>query len=375
MTNRERRINNEMVILARESRGFTQKELAKQLGITQGALSRIEGGLLGIEQSTLKNISRVLSYPESFFIQQRPMCGLGLVEVFHRKRASVGIKTLDKVYSQIDIRTSEISTMLKGVEIGEPDFPHFNIEDFDEDAAGIARLVRAKWHIPHGPIQNVTKIFEDARGIIVPFDFETNGIDAISHWLPKLPPIFFINKYIPSDKMRFTLCHELGHIIMHGHSPSPEIEKQANQFAAEFLMPERDIRPYLDNISIEKLASLKPYWKVAMSALLIRALDLNMITDRHYRTLWMQISKAGYKTREPVELDIPFEQPTLLKEIFNTYINDMDYSLPEIAKMIHLFEEEIQEIYLDKNELSNLVIKQAEDILRKHKKGRISYNP
>ena len=165
--------------------------------------------------------------------------------------------------------------------------------------------------------------------------------------------------------MRFTLAHELGHITMHQKSPNPEIERQANEFASEFLMPERDIKPYLIDISIDKLASLKPFWKVSMSALLKRAVDLQMVTPRHSRTLWMQLSSAGYKSREPSELDLPKEPPTLLKEIINTYVNDMGYKTKELATMLHLFENEIQDLYFDKFDNAEQLIKEAEDIIKK----------
>jgi Zn-dependent peptidase ImmA (M78 family)/DNA-binding XRE family transcriptional regulator len=369
MSKREKSINHEMVVLARESRGLTQKELAKRLNITQGALSRIEGGLLGIDDSTFKRMSTVLSYPSSFFVQKRPIFGVGLVEAFHRKRQGISIRTMDKVYSLIDIRTNEISRILRGVDIGEVDFPCFNLDDYDGSAAEIARLVRAKWRMPHGPVSHVTSIIERARGIIIPFNFETNRIDAISHWPPGLPPLFFVNKYVPADRMRFTLCHELGHIIMHQKLPTPDAEKEANTFAAEFLMPERDVRSYLTDLSIEKLASLKPYWKVAMSALLKRAVDLNIISVRHGRTLWMQMSKAGYKLREPMELDVPPEQPSLLKEVIGVYIGDMDYDASELAKMLNLFEDELHRIYLDKDDKTKLILKEAEDIIRDYTQG------
>ena len=364
MESKEKLINHEMVILARESRGLTQKELANRLHITQSALSRVEGGLRGVTDLSLQNLSKVLGYPINFFMQRRPIYGVGLVEVFHRKRQSVGIKTMDKVYSLIDIRTSEIMRLLKGVDIGEVDFPNYKIDDYDGSAAEIARLIRAKWRLPHGPIQNLTNNFENARGIIIPFDFETSSIDSVSHWPPGVPPLFFVNRYIPTDRMRFTLAHELGHITMHQKSPNPEIERQANEFAAEFLMPERDIKPYMVDISIEKLASLKPFWKVAMSALLKRAVDLQMITPRRARTLWMQLSKAGYKSREPIELDLPKENPTLLKEIVNTYITDMGYKTNELATMIHLFENEVEDLYIDKKEQVEQIIKEAEDIIK-----------
>ncbi len=363
MKKEEKQINHEMVILARESRGLTQKDLARKLSITQGALSRIEGGLRGMTSASLEKLSEVLGYPVSFFTQTRPVYGVGLVEVFHRKRQSVGMKTIGKIYSLIDIRTTELTRMLKDVSIDDFDFPQFNIEDYDGSAKEVARLVRARWRLPHGPIQNITLSLENAGGIVVPFDFETGKIDAISHWPPGLLPLFFVNKYITSDRMRLTLAHELGHIVMHRKQATPEIEQEANEFASEFLMPERDIRPYLHDLSIEKLASLKPYWRVSMAALLKRATDLGTITPRHGRTLWMQISKAGYKVREPIELDIPEETPTLLKEIVKVHIDDMGYSSQELSMKLNLFNKELQDIYFDNQTRVQLLIKEAEDIV------------
>jgi Zn-dependent peptidase ImmA (M78 family)/transcriptional regulator with XRE-family HTH domain len=358
---KEKKINNEMVILARESRGLTQKELAERLNITQGALSRIEAGLLNTD-SGIDKLSKVLEYPVSFFTQKRQIYGLGLVEVFHRKRQSVGVKTLNKIYSLIDIRRNEISRLLRGVDIGTIDFPSFSLEDYSPSE--IARMVRAQWRVPHGPVYNVTMLIEKARGIIIPFDFETSKIDGISYWLPSLPPLFFINRFIPSDRIRFTDCHEMGHIVMHQKAPTPEVEDQANEFAAEFLMPERDIKPFLVDLSVEKLASLKPYWKVSMSALLKRAIDLQAISPRHGRTLYMQLSKAGYRSQEPIILDP--EQPTLLKELLKVYVDDMGYSGNELAKMINLHEEEFRSIYVDKSLGDSFVLNQVDNILKQH---------
>jgi Zn-dependent peptidase ImmA (M78 family) len=46
--------------------------------------------------------------------------------------------------------------------------------------------------------------------------------------------------------------------------PNDHMETEANQFAADFLMPGRDVPPHLDRVTIERLASLKPYWRVSM---------------------------------------------------------------------------------------------------------------
>src|SRR2546421_1977476 len=111
-----------------------------------------------------------------------------------------------------------------------------------------------------------------------------------------MPPLFFVDtRRFTWDRLRYTLAHELGHLIMHHDSTDADAERQADIFAAEFLMPSRDVRPYLYNLTVEKLANLKTYWKVSMSALIKRASDLDAITSRHARTLWMKMAQAGYK--------------------------------------------------------------------------------
>jgi hypothetical protein len=124
-----------------------------------------------------------------------------------------------------------------------------------------------------------------------------------------------------------------------------EIGQRLRQFGerrfltmAEFLMPEVEIRPYLTKINIEVLANLKRYWKVSMQAILMRANTLKMITQNQYRYLWTEMSKMGYKKNEPIE--IPQEQPTLLREVVNVYLKDYEYSDNELKALLYLDDEE-----------------------------------
>ena len=87
-----------------------------------------------------------------------------------------------------------------------------------------------------------------------------------------------MNRNQPADRQRFSLGHELGHIVMH-RVPSPTMEDEANAFASALLMPTQEVRPYLSGrLTIQKLASLKPVWRVSMQALLYRARAIGTIT-------------------------------------------------------------------------------------------------
>ncbi len=135
--------------------------------------------------------------------------------------------------------------------------------------------------------------------------FDTDQLDAISQYVPgsKLPPLFYLNADTPADRLRFTLAHELGHIVMH-HQQTNEanVEEEADRFAAEFLMPEQEIGTSLYALNIPKLTRLKGYWKVSMGAILRRARDIGKITDRQYRNLWEQMSRLGFQSASQASL-------------------------------------------------------------------------
>ena len=367
-------VNPEIVLLARQSRGLSQKELAERLSITPALLSKMETGVRYVTDANLIKIANVLNYPIDFFLNKARVYGLGVSEIYHRRRQNIPNKTLDKIHAQINIIRMSLAKMLQGVEIGENEFRPINIDEFNGDIGEIAQSVRALWNVPSGPIQNLTKIIEYARGLVIPFEFGTNRIDALSYWPNNTPPLFFINMNIPGDRLRYSLCHELGHIMMHQDYPHPDIERQADMFAAEFLMPEHEIRQQLVDVTLETIALLKPYWKVSMAALLKRATDLGTITPRRARTLWAQMTKSGIKYREPAELDIPVEIPSLQKEILSVYSDEMDYSLSELAKMLVLYESDVCHYFFGlsrnaRDEEIESAIEEAEIIIKHYRTG------
>jgi Zn-dependent peptidase ImmA (M78 family)/transcriptional regulator with XRE-family HTH domain len=336
-------VNPEMLALARESRGMTQKDLAERLTVAQSHVSKYENGLLTIPHPELIKLARVLDYPEAFFYQTDPVFGYGSSCLYHRKRQSIPLMDLRTILAQINVIRIQISKLLKGAEIrSENKFPRMDIGDYEGSPEQVAKLVRASWYLPPGPIQNLIGSIENAGGIVVKCKFSTRKLDAVSQWLPGLPPLFFVNASSSPDRVRFTLAHEVGHLVMH-RVPTIDLESEADRFAAEFLMPASDIRPYLSQLSLAKLASLKPYWKVSMQAILRRAFDLKKISEAKYRNANIQISKYLYRTKEPVQ--IPAEDPTLLDSIFSAYTKEHGYTYADLQKLMRTNADQFRELY------------------------------
>lgn len=320
-----------MLVLARESRGLTQTDLASLVEVSQAMLSKIEAGAKLPGEPLLDRLADALQYPVEFFGQPDTVFGPGISEFYHRKRQDVGVKILAKVHAQINVITLHLSRLLRSVDLPEAKIRFLDLEEFGGRPDKVARAVRAAWQIADGPIPNVVRVIEDAGGIIIRLPLGSARIDAISRWVPGLPPLFFVNEGLPTDRERLTLCHELGHLVMHD-SLNPNMETEANQFAAEFLMPARDCAPHLERVSLQRLAALKPYWRVSMAALLVRATDLKRVSPRAAQVLWMQM--APYRRQEPPELNLEPETPSLLQEILDLHRKTFGFGLPEFAKLL-----------------------------------------
>lgn len=333
--------NPEMLVVARKARGLTQSTLATRLSMKQAHLSKIEAGMLNPPDNMVEKLSAILKYKKDFFFRRDNIFGIDAAIIYHRMRQSISAKLLDKIEAQTNIYRMHITRLLQAANITECRIPSYD-PDESEGPINVARAVRALWKLPSGPIRNLVQTVEDAGGIVIPYDFGTKKIDGLGQLIRPHPPLFFLNINFPGDRWRFSLAHELGHVIMHS-IPRPDMEKEANQFAGELLMPYRDIAPALQSITLDKLVDLKMYWKVSMQALLGRAKELGTIPERKIYYLWAQMSRAGYRTKEPV--DIPQEQPSILIEIINLYVSRLGYTIPEICETLAIHENEFNIFY------------------------------
>ena len=128
--------------------------------------------------------------------------------------------------------------------------------------------------------------------------------------------------------------------------PSNDMEAEADAFAQEFLMPRQYIKHQLLNPTFSKLAGLKTYWKVSMQALIMRAASLGLISPRQKAYLFTQLSRAGYRLREPPERDPPTERPTAIVSLVAHHIRDLGYSASQMAASLDLLEPEFRASYL-----------------------------
>jgi Zn-dependent peptidase ImmA (M78 family)/transcriptional regulator with XRE-family HTH domain len=342
------KFNHSLLLLARQYRRESQGTVAKKAGLDQGYYSRIENGLL--ENPTVENVEKIagsLGFPKEFFYLEDGLSGLPLsVHPMNRKRASVGPPALRQVHAELNLRLIHLRRFLRAADI-TPELPLPQIDVYEGGGPQqIAQTIRRSWSIPEGPIDNLTDYCERAGIIVVWCDLDS-GIDGVTLKVRDLPPCIFLNRNVPPDRMRASLGHELGHVIMH-NVPTDQMEDEANAFAAEFLVPEKQFRRQFSGrgtVTLELLARQKAFWKMSMAFLLYRIGFLDIRTRHQTEYLWKRMSSLGWRTREPEETDFSYEEPTVFPELLKIHGEVLGYDIEEFSQLVSGNSGDLQRMY------------------------------
>jgi Zn-dependent peptidase ImmA (M78 family) len=330
--------NPQMLTLARESRGITRSELGQRIGASAGYVSKVEDGVLTPSDARLAEIAEALHYPVALFTDPKRPAGIDSPCLYHRKRKTLPIKALRLVEAKMHMTRFQVRRLLAEVEVDPPNTMHSLDPDEYGSPEKVAQALRRAWGVPRGPIRNMVELIEAAGGVVVTADFGHGKLDGLSCWEKDGPPFFYLNESKPTDILRFTLAHELGHITMH-FVPTPDPEDEADRFAAEFLMPAAEIRGQLQNLQFARLGPMKTHWRVSMKNIITRAARLNAITSGRARSLYVQLSEKGYVSEEPYPLDP--ERPKLLGAAFQVHTQDHGYALRELSDVVRLHDDEL----------------------------------
>ena len=305
--------------LARELSGWSQAELARQIRLTPAALSQFESGGTQPSAVTRNRLAELLGVPAGFF--ELPL--VDTHEGFFRslRRTSLADRRRARAIAHI---AHDLATCGEAPRhLPEPAVPHMPVTLLSDDVDEVERIagdVRTAWRLPSGPSPNVVDLLESHGVVVMRLPLASTDVDAFSLPFTDRPIVVLGAEKNDRARSRFDAAHELGHLVMHGDQlwGVPEVERQANRFAAAFLMPREDIAEELpERADWPQLFSLKRHWQVSLAALLMRARVLDRMTDADYLAAVKASSARGWRRVEPVPLGRP-EQPQLLKRLLES---------------------------------------------------------
>jgi Zn-dependent peptidase ImmA (M78 family)/transcriptional regulator with XRE-family HTH domain len=322
-----------MVVLAREIRGMTQQYLASRIAMSLYALSRVERGVQAeISEQQALTIAKAVRFPIEFLQHESqpepapsPCCcaGRSALDELDQKRVRGTLTAL-----RINIR------QLLGVAeiIQERSLPEFAPGQFAGNAARAAQALRSVWNVPAGPIANLTALVESAGAVVIRCDFGMSAAGATSIRHAGTPPLILIDRNIPGDQCRMMLAHQLAHLVMHQTSAA-QVERDADEFALELLLPAHEMRsalPFGAQVALADLVSLKAEWNVPIAVLLERAHTLELIDTAARNRLWSNARLRGYLAESHVPLH---EEATTLRCMIECFLRARDLGPEDLCRV------------------------------------------
>ncbi len=338
-----RLVSGSRVKQVRQLKQLTQIELARRTGVDQAMIAFVESDRRQPSAELLAKIASETGFPVEYF-EQGEVEDFPLGSLLFRAPASMTSRQEAAAhrYAQIAFEIAKkLSARLKPFPLRVP-----RLED--ESAVRAASLTRAMLGLPPDkPIDGLIRLLERA-GVLV-FSLPESLLrtadtgptkdlkhDAFSGWTADNKPVIVVCDGKPGDRLRFSVAHELCHLVLHQsvRGRIAEVENEANQFAAEFLTPAAALREELVSpVTLSSIQQLKPRWMVAMTSLIRRAAEVDAVTVHQYKYLMKQMALRRWRTHEPIQ--IAPEKPRTLPEMMEkVYGPKMD--VKQIAGDLHV---------------------------------------
>ncbi|MBK8027676.1 MAG: ImmA/IrrE family metallo-endopeptidase [Chloroflexi bacterium] len=258
----------------------------------------------------------ILDVPASYFTHQPTLDVNWLAFRRHSTlpdKEQTAIKAYAADVAELQI---ELQTLLHPDETA--DLPDAMPVETMEQAEDAAQRLRDCWELDDNPIDSLVQTAEDHQVIVVGWRKHAGEFDGLSGWCSQRP-VSVISTVVDPDRRRFTLAHELGHLVMDTSAASDrDAEKLAHRFGAALLVPadraRRELGMRRTRLDWDELAILKRKYGLSMAAWIYRAKDLGIITEHYATSLYRELSERGWRKREPVEY-IADETPLRLEQM------------------------------------------------------------
>lgn len=309
---------------ARLAIGLTLEEVGERLGslgqpITKAGLSKYERNKSAPGPAFLVALGKVLGVKPNYFVTEP---SVSIEWLAFRKQVKMA-KTRQEQVKAFAARVVEAQVWLQTTFYSQekPVFPRPAKARSPEHAESAAQRLRAEWALGDGPIDSLTGVVEDRGGIVVAHPGIGTGreFDGLAGWANRTIPITVVSENVPDDRMRYTLAHELGHLLMDcAEVDSKEEEKLAHRFASALIVPaaviRRELGPKRRRVAMREFAILKRKYGLSMQSLVRRAFDLGIIEASQYKTLCAQFSQFGWRKEEPAKY-VGDEKPARLLQM------------------------------------------------------------
>ena len=299
--------------------GLSLRELSKRVPVSPQALSQYETGRIHPSEEMLVALAHALGTNTNQFLDVPEHSLLKSIEI------SLSASSKPRVHDAILSSTVYLMNQYLDIErkvggtLPSPSVPFLDriatIQDC-EDVEAIAHYVRHKWSLGTGPLPRLVALFE-ARGVRVldwkPIDESDEfrscfAFVSTSEGSEARVPVILLNSIMSGEQKRFSLCQELGHLILPSSMRTAmsvqKRERFADWFAGSVLLPTSALHDQLGrrrtSISWYELTEVKKQFGIGYTQIAHRIHQVGIISRRMLDDLVRNFKRLGW-TKPPYQ--------------------------------------------------------------------------
>ena len=316
----------ERLVEARDAGVLSQKDVAVLVGRSPSTISKWESGEQAPEPAALESLAAALGVGVPYLLKEMP--DYGRPSIFFRSLASTTARARTRARGRTRWLQHISLALQEFVDFPLVNFPDLGPIDYralsDADLERIALELRAFWNLGEGPIPLMALVAENA-GVVVGIDKAgSKKIDGQSVWLSEddRPYMLINNDKFTAFRRQMDIAHELIHLVIHRNVTEEElvrdfdiIEHQAKYLACALLLPYKSFSADIYSLSLDGFLALKPRWRVSVAAMVMRARQLEILSEGAAQRLWKARASRGWHQKEPMDdpAETPVEEPRLLR--------------------------------------------------------------
>jgi len=325
--------------------GMSLQELSDSLNniVSKQALHKYEQGLMNPTSEVLIALSKSLKVKPDYFLKKERII---LKAISFRKRLSLSKKVeesiVEKARDYVE-RFFEIEALL-GIHSTFINPVKNIVIKGEADTSKAAVVLRNKWELGNSPIPSLIEMLE-LKGVKVLLIDDVDEIDGFSFFTDNAVPVVVVNTRLkPIERIRFTLIHELAHLLLQfseeSNFESKEIEKLCHHFSSNFLIPSKKLFEMIGGthrnyIKIEELVAIKEYYGISIRAIVHRLLNLGVISQSYYQRWVIYMSKTYGQKDEPGNYKGD-ERLKLFEQLINRALAEDLISLSKAASLMNV---------------------------------------
>jgi Zn-dependent peptidase ImmA (M78 family) len=279
---------------ARQLSGLSLQALANELGVSKQMIAKYEQGISLPSSTGFIKLAKVLGVKVDYFFSK---VSVNLGKIDFRKKSAFPQKKQQQLKAQIRQmleRYLEVEELLNlNTPFGNP-LAGDAISSLD-DIKSLAAKLRKTWSIGTDPLHNIVQMLEDKGIKVIEVNEVENEFDGLATWVNDVYPVVVINQNDCTERKRFTLLHELGHLLLPLENEShKQAELYCNRFAAEMLFPEsfvmQEFGKKRNGISLQEFIDVQKKYGISIQAIVYRLVDCGIFSTARKVQFYKRLS-------------------------------------------------------------------------------------